>query len=132
MASKTITLALITPERELLRTSAESVVIPAHDGELGILPGRAPLMCELGAGQLRYSAGGRTQRFVVDGGFAQVADGKVTVLTNRAFAAEEINEALVQRETAQVNALSGNDDETRAAKARGMRRLSAMRAVRAG
>ncbi len=62
-----------------------------YDGELGVLPGRAPLIGRLGYGELRIRAATETRRFFVDGGFAQVRANTVTVLTGRALKAEEIN-----------------------------------------
>jgi len=67
-----IKFVVVTPERKVLEQTADAVVIPAHDGELGILRDRAPLMCELGIGQMRYQKGGATRRLFIDGGFAQV------------------------------------------------------------
>ena len=64
-----------------------------YDGELGVLPGRAPLIGRLGYGELRIRRGQETRRFFVDGGFAQVRDNVVTVLTPRAIRAEEIDSA---------------------------------------
>src|SRR5262249_446264 len=67
------------------------VALPLYDGELGILPGRAPMIGRLGYGELRIRQGNRTLYFYIDGGFAQVADNVVSVLTNRAIAPERIN-----------------------------------------
>src|SRR5262249_42623601 len=63
-----------------------------YDGEVGVLPGRAPLIGRLGYGELRTKHGGQEQRLFVDGGFAQVRGNVVTVLTPRALKAEEITE----------------------------------------
>jgi F-type H+-transporting ATPase subunit epsilon len=90
-----ISLRVVTPERQVITTEAQEVVIPAHDGELGVLPGRAPLMCELGIGQLRYSDGGTTRRVFIDGGFAQVLNDRVMVLTPRALQRDEVTDAIV-------------------------------------
>jgi F-type H+-transporting ATPase subunit epsilon len=77
-------LIVVTPESTVLETPAEFVALPLFDGEIGILPGRAPLIGRLGYGELRVVSGGHTTRFYVDGGFVQVADNVVSVLTNRA------------------------------------------------
>ncbi|HVS35658.1 MAG TPA: ATP synthase F1 subunit epsilon [Gemmataceae bacterium] len=82
---------VVTPERALLDEPADFVALPMYDGELGVLPGRAPLIGRLGCGELRIKRGGDTRRFFVDGGFAQVRTNTVTVLTGRAMKAEEIN-----------------------------------------
>jgi F-type H+-transporting ATPase subunit epsilon len=82
---------LVTPERAVLDEPVDFVALPMYDGELGVLPGRAPLIGRLGYGELRTRHGAQTQRYYVDGGFAQVRANTVTVLTPRALRAEEID-----------------------------------------
>jgi F-type H+-transporting ATPase subunit epsilon len=94
---KTLQCVVVTPERALLDETVDFVVLPMFDGELGVLPGRAPLIGRLGYGELRIKRGDETRRFFVDGGFAQVRANTVTVLTARALKAEEINEAAAQQ-----------------------------------
>ena len=77
--------SLISPEAVLFEGEAASVVAPAFDGEVGILTGHAPMMALLGKGVLRLG-GGTGQRFNVDGGFLQVADNVVRVVTEKASA----------------------------------------------
>jgi F-type H+-transporting ATPase subunit epsilon len=88
---------VVTPERAVLDEPADFVALPMYDGELGVLPGRAPLIGRLGYGELRIRRGTETRRFFVDGGFAQVRANVVTVLTARAIAAEEIDPAAVNQ-----------------------------------
>ncbi|HEY7154063.1 MAG TPA: ATP synthase F1 subunit epsilon [Gemmataceae bacterium] len=83
--------AIVTPEKALLDEAADFVAVPMFDGELGVLPGRAPLIGRLGYGELRMRRGTQTRRFFVDGGFVQVRDNTVTVLTSRAMRAEDID-----------------------------------------
>ena len=81
----TLTVSVISPERVLFEGSAKSIVAPAFDGEVGILPMHAPMMSLLGKGMLRVeSTEGGSQRFSVDGGFLQVADDHVRVVTEKA------------------------------------------------
>src|SRR5437588_9661754 len=82
---------VVTPERAVLDEAVDFVALTMYDGELGVLPGRAPLIGRLGYGELRLRGGGSTRHFFVDGGFAQVRSNVVTVLTPRAMAAEQIN-----------------------------------------
>jgi F-type H+-transporting ATPase subunit epsilon len=82
---------VVTPEQALLDEPADFVALPMYDGELGVLPGRAPLIGRLGYGELRVRQGARTQHYYVDGGFAQVRANVVTVLTSKAMAAAEIS-----------------------------------------
>ncbi len=80
--------SVISPEAVLYDGDAESVVAPAFDGEVGILTGHAPMMTLLGKGQLRVSGGTSTgaegRRFSVEGGFLQVVDNQVRVVTEKA------------------------------------------------
>src|SRR5205085_4600452 len=89
--SRTLQCVVVTPERAVLDEPADFVALPMYDGELGVLPGRAPLIGRLGYGELRLRRGGDTRRFFVDGGFAQVRENTVTVLTQRALKVEEID-----------------------------------------
>lgn len=81
---------VVTPERALLDVPAQFVALPMYDGEVGILPGRAALIGRLGYGELRIRQGTKTSHLFVDGGFVQVRNNTVTVLTARALKAEEI------------------------------------------
>lgn len=84
MAS-TLQVSVVTPEGSVLEGEARSVVFPAYDGEIGILPRHAPLLTELGIGNLRVTRlDGGVHRLYIDGGFAQVVDDKVTLLTEQA------------------------------------------------
>jgi F-type H+-transporting ATPase subunit epsilon len=82
---------VVTPERAVLDEAVDFVALPMYDGELGVLPGRAPLIGRLGYGELRIRRGEDQQLFFVDGGFAQVRGNVVTVLTSRAQRAQEID-----------------------------------------
>jgi F-type H+-transporting ATPase subunit epsilon len=76
--------AIISPERTIYEGDADMVVAPAWDGEVGVLRGHAPMLVLLGAGEMRVTSGGSEQRFHVEGGFMQVADDVVTVLSESA------------------------------------------------
>jgi len=78
---------VISPERVLYEGTARGVIAPAFDGEVGILPMHAPLMTLLGRGTLRVDTAEGEQRFQVDGGFLQVVDDAVRVVTEQATAA---------------------------------------------
>ncbi len=83
MAAERLTVSVISPERVVYEGQADMVVAPAWDGEVGILRGHAPFMVLLGEGDLRVRNGDREERFWVGGGFMQVADDVVTVLSER-------------------------------------------------
>ncbi|MEX2309382.1 MAG: F0F1 ATP synthase subunit epsilon [Pirellulales bacterium] len=82
---------VVTPEATALDTDADFVALPLYDGEAGVLPGRAPLIGRLGYGELRVRVGSAERRYYVDGGFVQVVDNVVSVLTSRALPAESLN-----------------------------------------
>jgi F-type H+-transporting ATPase subunit epsilon len=126
---KNIALTVITPERQVLEEPADAVVIPAHDGELGVLQDRAALMCELGIGQLRFTRAGQTRRLFIDGGFAQVFDNHVTVLTSQALPAEMVTSEVIAAAEKDAQALSGHDPASRQAQDRARRRLSVLRGL---
>src|SRR5687768_419109 len=83
---------VVTPERAFLDEKADFVVLPMVDGELGALPKHAPLVGQLGKGQMRITQGERVRKFRLDGGFAQIRNNVVTVLTLKV--SEEADEVL--------------------------------------
>jgi len=90
--AEAIELEIATPERELVREQADEVQLPGKAGYMGILPGHAPLVSELGTGFLSYSAGGGKPRYLaVHGGFVEVLPEQVRVLADLAECAEEID-----------------------------------------
>jgi F-type H+-transporting ATPase subunit epsilon len=81
---------VVTPERAVLDETADFVVVPMYDGELGIGRDRLPLIGRLGFGELRIKRGPTTKHYYVDGGFVQVRDNVVTLLTSKAVPTSEI------------------------------------------
>ena len=79
-----LNVSVISPEKTLFEGSVDSIVAPAYDGEVGILPGHAPMMTLLGKGTLKLGADGKAGRLSVEGGFLQVVDNAVRVVTERA------------------------------------------------
>jgi F-type H+-transporting ATPase subunit epsilon len=92
----TIQLEIVTPERLVVQDSVEDVTIPGKGGYLGILPGHAPLISELGVGQISYRSAGSIKRLAVAWGFAEVLPEKVTILAETAEKAEEIDVSRAQ------------------------------------
>ena len=90
-SGRTVQCVVVTPERTVLDATVDFVAVPMYDGELGVLPGRAPLIGRLGPGELRTRRGNEVKRLFVDGGFAQVRGNVVTVLTPRAIEADKID-----------------------------------------
>ena len=112
---KQVQCVVVTPERAVLDEQTDFVALPMFDGELGVLPGRAPLIGRLGFGELRIGQGEAARLFYVDGGFAQVRNNVVTVLTPRALKAQDIKpDAVAQAlETAQAPARTPEGQEAR-------------------
>src|SRR6185369_10068528 len=95
-STRTLQCVVVTPERAVVDEPADFVALPLYDGEVGILPGRAPLVGRLGYGEMRIKRGNQTERLYVDGGFVQVRADVVTVLTPRAVPADQIKPALAR------------------------------------
>jgi F-type H+-transporting ATPase subunit epsilon len=104
MLPDSIELIIVTPEQQFLRERVLEVVLPGAEGELGVLPGHAPLMTELGIGELTYRGAGSNPSGVlaIIQGFAEVLGDRVTVLAETAERAAEID--LARAEAAKARA----------------------------
>jgi F-type H+-transporting ATPase subunit epsilon len=91
---------VVTPERTVLDEPADFVALPLYDGELGVAPLHSPLIGRLGAGELRVRRGQTTGRYYIEGGFAEVLDNVVSVLTSRAIRASDLDEAAAREQLA--------------------------------
>ena len=96
-------LEIVTPERKVLDESVDLVTVPTASGEAGILPNHAPLISALKPGILSYSNKGATERLAIAGGFVEVSSNKVSVLTDAAETAAEVDaeSARLEREAAE-------------------------------
>jgi F-type H+-transporting ATPase subunit epsilon len=126
----TFRLSVVTPEREVLSLEARFVALPAFDGEMGILPRRAPLLAQLGSGLLRVEAADGTKRSLfVSGGFAQMVEDKLTLLTEEAREPEAIPAEAVAKSLAEASALGDRTESEFAKKRRAVERARALRRV---
>src|SRR3569832_2372661 len=91
MADKALTLELVTPEKVAWSAPADFVVLPAANGEMGVLPGHMPFLVQLGAGEVRVREGEQIKRFAVSGGFAEILDIVISLFAETAEAADQIN-----------------------------------------
>jgi len=84
-----ISCSIITPESKVAQIMAINIILPAHDGLMGVLPDHAPMLCNLGTGlvQLRQTEDSQ-KTFHIDGGFAQIHDNNVMILTKKAVATD--------------------------------------------
>jgi F-type H+-transporting ATPase subunit epsilon len=85
---------VVTPEATVLDRPAAFVALPLYDGEIGIAPRHSPMVGRLGYGEMRVRVGGDLLRYYVNGGFVEVASNRVTVLTQRAVPAADLDSAV--------------------------------------
>lgn len=102
---KTFRCQLVTPNAKLLDEQVTYANVPAWDGLFGVMPGRAPMLAQLGLGELTVqfpdSTGkGGDRSYVIDGGFVKMAGDTLTVLAEAAFPAEELTESDAKAELA--------------------------------
>ena len=106
-----ITCTVVTPEQTALETKADFVALPLFDGEIGIAANHSPLIGRLGYGEMRIKSGGQTVAYYVDGGFVQVADNIVAVLTNRAMPAKSLDPAAAETQLQSALQQAANSPE---------------------
>ena len=93
--SETFHLSIVTPERAVLECEARSAVFPAWDGDIGILRNRAPLLCRLGVGRLTAETVDEgVRQLFIDGGFGQMVENRLTILTEQAKEISELHQWL--------------------------------------
>jgi F-type H+-transporting ATPase subunit epsilon len=125
-SGKQLQCVVVTPEKAVLDEPADFVALPMYDGELGVLPGRAPLIGRLGPGELRLQQHGTPRRLFVDGGFAQVRSNVVTVLTPRAVPAETIDAQAARQDLTAAQAVVPTSAEDQDARRKAEERARAM------
>ena len=105
MAEKSFDIRLVTPAGKLLDGQATYANVPAHDGQMGFQADRAPIVFELGLGELRvdFTAGG-SRSYLIEDGFGQMANNKLTVLTTKAWPVDELDASAAQTELATAEA----------------------------
>ena len=117
-----ISLTIVTRERKIVDAQVDEVILPARDGEIGVLPGHTPLLAILRIGPLRYRTGSRVERLVISWGFAEVLADRVIVLAERGFLPNEVDRAEAERERLaaekELADLSSNDPEFERVEAR--------------
>lgn len=126
--------SLITPEKVLFEGEARFVALPAWDGELGILRSRAPIVVKLDAGRVRVvrAGDGGREEFLIDGGFAEMAGNRLSVLTPEARRRDELSAASAEEELAAARALPARDEDAFEARQKALRKARAERRMLAG
>jgi F-type H+-transporting ATPase subunit epsilon len=122
-----VSFRLVMPEREILATEVDMVVVPGSEGDFGVLPGHAPLISTVRPGVLEVYQGSKVERrFIVVGGFAEVTPERCTVLADEAMPFEQVTaQQLVEREHAAQRDLT--DAGTEAEKALAEKNLAIAR-----
>lgn len=110
MATATFHCDVVTPEKAVVDCEARFVALPAWDGEIGILRNRAPLVARLGIGELRIETADGIEKFFIDGGFAEMAGNRLTILTAQARRPEELD-GTAAREQLESAAMMKAEDE---------------------
>ena len=122
MSSKQLRLVVVTPETTLLDEPVDALRFPLFDGQIGVLPSRAPVVGRLGFGELKITVGNSTRIYFVDGGFVQVKGDVVSLLTQRAIPASQINVSDAEAELRSVAERHPTTEADFAAKARDQER----------
>ncbi len=121
---------LITPAQQVVDEEVTYVDMPVFDGQMGIAPSRAPLVAKLGDGALRLDfARGESRWFFVAGGFAQMRDNKLTLLTEQAQEASEIDKAKAQAMLKEATGIVAVGEEKTAQRDRQQKKARAMMAL---
>ncbi|MGD0382200.1 MAG: ATP synthase F1 subunit epsilon [Thermoguttaceae bacterium] len=124
---------IVTPERTVLERQADFVVATLFDGEIGVWPRRAPFIGRLGYGEMRVTLDDNTDRYYIEGGFIEVLEDAVTVLTGRAALASEIDEAVALEQLGAARAKPSNTPELMAIRDRAvMQSRAQLHAARRG
>ena len=115
-SAKKLQCVIVTPETTVLDLAVDFVAVPLFDGELGVFPGRSPVVARLGHGELRTQVGTSVSSYFIDGGFLQVRNNVVSVLTSRASTADGIDAASARADLETANALVPSSEESFEAK----------------
>lgn len=118
----TFACSVVTPEGVVAETEARFVVLPAHDGEIGLLHDRAPLFCKLDVGRLRIETTDEKLVFFVDGGFAEMVNNQLTILTEDARRPDELDREAAEKGLREAKSMSATDETSFVARQRALKR----------
>ena len=102
---------VVTPETTVLDEPSRFVALPLYDGEIGIAPAHTPLIGRLGCGELRIDRGQTVDRYYVEGGFVEVLGDVVSILTNRAIPADQLDAQVAEEHLATARSRPANTPE---------------------
>ncbi len=127
--SKELQLVVVTPETTLLNEPVVGVRFPLFDGQIGVLPGRMPVVGRLGCGELVLTTDAGERSYFVDGGFVQIRGDVVTLLTSRCLASSAVSAATAESELQEASGRKTSSDAEIDAKLRDQDRARRMLAV---
>ncbi len=89
-------ISIVTPERTILETDADELIIPTTEGEIAVLPEHVPLLSQIAPGELTIKHGAQTEHLAVAGGFLEISNDKVTILADFAVHGNDISAVKAQ------------------------------------
>jgi F-type H+-transporting ATPase subunit epsilon len=132
-AHDSLRLVLVTPETTLVDEPVSALRFPLYDGQIGVLPGRAPLIGRLGYGELNLTQSDGSQiSYFIDGGFVQVKENVVSILTDRALTPDQIDPAAAQEKLREAVGRVAHSDAEMSARFRDQERARQMLALAPG
>jgi F-type H+-transporting ATPase subunit epsilon len=120
MSDGAVHCVVVTPEKTELDLHCDSLILPMYDGELGVYPGRAPMVGRLGFGLLKLKTAGKEDIWFVDGGFVQVTRESVQVLTDRVLRQDQIDRAAAEADLQKALEIKPNSPEASALRDRSL------------
>lgn len=114
--SGNLNLSLLLPEKVLFQGEITELVIQGSEGSLGILPGHAPLITQLGIGELKFHQQDTVSVYVVEGGFMEVSRNKINVLAENAIPKSELDQAAIEAKIAELDSIKSADMDSIAKK----------------
>jgi len=130
MADKQLQLVVVTPETTLLDEPVSGLRFPLFDGQIGVLPGRAPLVGRLGSGELSITTSSGNRSYFLDGGFVQINGAVVTLLTARCIPAAEIDADAARRSLDEAKSRKAVEDSDFGSRFRDQERARRMLALK--
>jgi F-type H+-transporting ATPase subunit epsilon len=112
MSAMPVALEIVSPDKLLLSRPVDMVVLPASEGEMGVLPGHAPMIVMLRGGTISlYENGSVTDRLYVAGGFVEVTTERCTVLATEVLPVAEVSRAVGEKRLADAEAAYASADK---------------------
>lgn len=116
---------VVTPEKTALETTADFLALPMADGEMGVGENHAPMIGRLGFGEMRIVNSGQAQQLYIDGGFVQIANNEVTILTGKAVPFEDVDLEQAETQLREANRSVASTPEAAAIKTRNVEQARA-------